>query len=125
MQAKGLAIVPFVPSGRDFDLALLFFSALGFSTVWQTGDMAGLRFGSAYFMLQNVDIPIWQENQMLTLEVDDLDVYWCEIDALDLPSSYSGVRTRAPHEYPWGRELHIIDPAGVCWHVRQSAQAGK
>ena len=21
----------------------------------------------------------------------------------------------------WGREIHIIDPAGVCWHFRQSA----
>ena len=21
---------------------------------------------------------------------------------------------------PWGREIHIIDPGGVCWHVRQA-----
>jgi hypothetical protein len=33
-----------------------------------------------------------------------------------------GVKFRPPTEFPWGREIHIIDLAGVCWHVRQSGR---
>jgi len=120
MQTRATALIPFVPSGPSFELALAFFVELGFAAVWQDSDIVGLRFGHAYFMLQNVNVPIWQENQMLTLEVDDLELYWREVDALDLPSRYEGVRTRPPTDFPWGREIHIIDPAGVCWHIRQA-----
>ncbi len=123
MRSHATALIPFVPSGPDFDLALAFFAELGFAAVWRNADIAGLRFGGAYFMLQNVNVQVWQENQMLTLEVDDLDLYWCEVDALELPSRYSGVRTRPPTDFPWGREVHIIDPAGVCWHIRQAPRA--
>jgi hypothetical protein len=38
----------------------------------------------------------------------------------DLPGRFSGVRLRQPTDFPWGREIHIIDPGGVCWHVRQA-----
>jgi hypothetical protein len=53
--------------------------------------------------------------------VDDLDLYWSEIEAKDLPGRFAGVRLRPPTDFAWGREVHIIDPGGVCWHVRQAA----
>jgi predicted enzyme related to lactoylglutathione lyase len=53
------------------------------------------------------------------LEVDDLDGYWSEIEGKNLARRFPGVRLRPPTEFPWGRELHIVDPAGVCWHIRQ------
>ena len=72
-------------------------------------------------MLQDIDVPEWQKNQMLTLEVDDLDGYWREIAAKELETRFAGVRAaRPPTDFPWGREVNIIDPAGVCWHVRQA-----
>ncbi len=120
MEARATALIPFVPSGPDFEKALAFFADLGFETAWRNGDIAGLRFGGAYFMLQNIHVQVWQENQMHVVEVDDLDLYWSEIDALDLPAKYPGVRTKAPTEFPWGRDVHIIDPAGVCWHFRKA-----
>lgn len=120
MKARATALIPFVPSGPDFERALAFFADLGFAQVWRHGDLAGLRCGGAYFMLQSINVPVWQENQMHVVEVDDLDVYWSEIDALDLPAKYPGVRTKPPTDYPWGREVHIIDPGGVCWHFRRS-----
>jgi len=123
MQARGKALFPFVPSGPDFEAALAFFAAIGFETAWRNDGLAGLRFGSAFFMLQDIHVPKWQENQMLTLEVDDLDAYWREIDALDLPTLFQGVRTKPPTDFPWGREVHLIDPAGVCWHIRRSTAA--
>ena len=58
---------------------------------------------------------------MITFEVDDLDAYWLELEALNLPDSLRGVKLRPPVAFPWGREIPIIDPGGVCWHVRQSA----
>lgn len=57
---------------------------------------------------------------MLVLTVDDLDAFWVHVEAQDLPRSLPGVRVAPPKDFPWGREVHLIDPAGVCWHVRES-----
>lgn len=94
---------------------------LGFEKLWQQDGLAALRFGGAFFLLQDIHVPEWQNNQMITFEVDDLDAYWLELEALNLPESFRGVKLRPPVDFPWGREIHIIDPGGVCWHVRQSA----
>jgi len=122
MKTQATRLYPFVPSGSQFERSLDFFAALGFEKLWQHDGLAGLRFGCAYFMLQNIDVPEWQKNQMITFEVTDLDAYWAEIEPKDLPSQFPGVKTRPPTDFPWGREVHIIDPGGVCWHVRQAEQ---
>ena len=59
---------------------------------------------------------------MIVIEVADLDAYWTELEAKALDQRFAGVKLKAPQDYPWGREIHIIDPGGVCWHVRQAAQ---
>lgn len=110
---------PFVPSGTDFPTAIRFFEDLGFVKQWGDENLVGLRFGGAYFLLQNINVPTWQENQMIIYEVSSLDEYWKELSQKNLPEKYPGVKIAAPKEFPWGREIHIIDPAGVCWHVRQ------
>jgi hypothetical protein len=118
MKTQAKTLYPFVPSGSDFSQALAFFEDLGFTKVWGDDSLAGLRFGGAYFLLQNINVPVWQENQMLTYEVDDLEGYWQELQEAKLTEKYPGVRLKPPTDYPWGREIHIIDPGGVCWHVR-------
>ena len=35
--------------------------------------------------------------------------------------AFAGVKLPSPTQFPWGREIHIIDPGGVCWHVRHAA----
>jgi len=120
MNTQAKTLYPFVPSGADFKRALAFFEDLGFVKQWGDDALAGLRFGGAYFLLQNINIPVWQENQMVTYEVTDLDEYWNELSQKALPTKYSGVKINPPKDFPWGREIHLIDPAGVCWHVRQS-----
>jgi hypothetical protein len=120
MGTQATRLYPFVPSGPRFDRSLDFFAALGFVKLWQHGGLAGLRFGGAYFVPQDIDVPEWQKNQMITFEVTDLDVYWSELESKNLAATFPGVRLRAPTQFPWGREVHIIDPGGVCWHVRQA-----
>jgi hypothetical protein len=101
-------------------LSIAFFAELGFERIWEVDSLAGLRFGGAYFMLQNIDVPEWQKNQMITFEVDDRDAYWSEVAAMRPAERYHGVSLLPPTDFPWGREVHIIDPGGVCWHVRQA-----
>jgi hypothetical protein len=120
MRSAGKTLYPFVPSGAEFERAIEFFEVLGFERQWRQEGLAGLRFGGAYFMLQDIDVPEWQKNQMITFEVDDLEAYWSEIEPLNLPERFPGVRLRGPTDFAWGREIHIIDPGGVCWHVRQA-----
>ena len=120
MKTHATTLYPFVPSGPQFVRSLTFFEALGFDTVWKRDGLAGLRFGGAYFLLQDVNVPEWQTNQMMIFEVTDLDGYWSELEAKDLESLFPGVKLRPPTQFPWGRELHIIDLGGVCWHVRQA-----
>lgn len=119
MNTQAKTLYPFVPSGTDFRTAIRFFEDLGFVKQWGDDNLAGLRFGGAYFLLQNINIPTWQENQMITFEVTSLDEYWKELSRKNLPEKYPGVKIAAPKQFSWGREMHIIDPAGVCWHVRQ------
>lgn len=122
MITKATTLYPFVPSGPQFERSIEFFAELGFELAWRVEGLAGLRFGGAYFMLQDIDVPEWQTNQMITFEVNDLDAYWAEIGVKDLPGAFKGVKVRPPTEFAWGREIHIIDPGGVCWHVRQSEE---
>ena len=68
MKAEATTLYPFVPSGPDFALALQFFAALGFEKTWQEGGLAGLRFGGAYFVLQDIDAPEWQKNQQVKIQ---------------------------------------------------------
>jgi predicted enzyme related to lactoylglutathione lyase len=120
MKTHATSLYPFVPSGPDFERSLAFFAALGFETQWRQDGLAGLRFGGAFFLLQQIDVPEWQKNQMIVFEVADLDGYWSELASKNLESSFAGVKLKPPTDFPWGREIHIIDPGGVCWHVRQT-----
>lgn len=108
---------PFIPSGKDFSLARRFFLDLGFTVNWEVQGLAELQLGSAVFLLQDFHNPTMQDNLMMFAKVDDLDAWWRHIRTCGVLDRYQGVRAKEPTEYPWGnREVHLIDPAGVCWH---------
>lgn len=111
---------PFVPSGADYALAKQFFCAIGFHVEFEAEDVAGMRCGDAAFLLQNYANSEMQQNLMIAFDVTDLDAWWSALGAsgaLAMP----GVKAREPTLFPWGRrEVHLIDPAGVCWHVGQA-----
>ena len=55
------------------------------------------------------------------LEVDDVDRYWKELLALDLPTKYKGVRLTPVRRLEWGSEMFLHDPSGILWHFASSA----
>jgi hypothetical protein len=55
---------------------------------------------------------------MVRVAVDDLDAFWQEIQQKALTSKFA-IKVNAPKNYPYGREMHLIDIAGVCWHFAQ------
>ena len=112
-----ITLVPFVPSGPDFAKSRELFLALGFEETWSSDGYSGFQSGGAKFILQQFDVPSFAENLMIRIDVPDLDAWWAEVSALDLPSRFPGVRIKPPTGFPWGREVHFIDLAGVCWHV--------
>ena len=111
------SLKPFVPSGDDFATAKQFFCDLGFQIAWEGPGLVGLELDGVGFLLQDFACREMQENLMLLVTVDDLDAWWDRIVASGVTARYPGVRAKPPTLYPWGqREVHLIDPAGVCWH---------
>ena len=114
---RASALLPFVPSGGDFDTTRRLFADLGFEELWRQGELAGFRNGEAQCILQKYDVRSFAENVMITLRVPDLAVGWQEVSRLRLDERYPGFRINPPANRPWGREVAFIDLAGVCWHV--------
>ena len=111
------SLKPFIPAGPDFQLALGFFRDLGFTVAWEHDGLAELALGGAAFLLQAFDDPHVQGNLMMAVAVDDLDAWWAHVQVSGVLGRYPGVKAKAPELQPWGlREVHLIDPAGVCWH---------
>lgn len=113
----------FVPSGKEYGKEIEFYEDLGFHADWKSEDLALLRIGSFRFFLQKFENQEMQNNFMMNLEVENLDDWWSRIEGLNLADRYKGVRMKAPQDYPWGkREIHLISPAGVLWHIAVPSQ---
>ena len=116
-ELRALALLPFVPSGSDYEASRRLFADLGFEEVWENGGYAGFRNGNAQFILQKFDDEKFASNFMVRIDVANLDAWWEAISQKQLGTKYSGLRLNPPADFPWGREVNFIDLAGVCWHV--------
>ncbi len=118
MQTKAKQLIPFIPGGASFSESLNFFTALGFTLNGQEEGLAELQSGETIFLLQDFHHQAMQENLMMILVVEDLDEWYAAVEADGLFARFEGASVHPPKEFPWGRrEIHFIDPAGVCWHV--------
>lgn len=111
-----LSIEPFIPSGRDFDKSKQLFQELGFEITWDGGDLVGFRSGNCKFILQQYDNKAFAENLMLSVKVDDINEFWKAVSQKNLSEKFGIPAVRQPVEQPYGKEVNIIDIAGVCWH---------
>lgn len=113
------SVEAFVPSGSDFQKSRQLFLELGFQIVWEADGFVGFENNGCKFILQSNDNKEFAENFMMSVKVDDLDGFWREIRALNLPEKFD-VKLDEPKNFPWGREVNLIDVAGVCWHFAES-----
>ena len=112
---KFLSLEPFVPSGSNFEGSKQFFIALGFTITWDAGDYVGFEKDGCKFILQKYDKKDFAENFMLSVGIPNAQEFWDEVNEKKLPQKF-GIRLAKPIQQPYGKEVNIIDLAGVCWH---------
>jgi len=110
-----LSLEPFVPSGPDMEKAKEFFLAIGFSLSWDGVDYCGFQFGNCKFILQKYDNKEFAENFMISIRVDDINACREKFINSNVKKLFGTRFTEIMHQ-PYGKEVNLIDPAGVCWH---------
>jgi hypothetical protein len=112
---KLLSLEPFVPSGNDFEGSKQLFQELGFKINWDAGDYIGFERDGCKFILQKYINKEFAENFMVNVKISNADEFWQELNDKQLPQKF-GIRIKEPIDMPYGREVNLIDLAGVCWH---------
>lgn len=112
---KFLSLEPFVPSGGNFEGSKQLFQELGFSINWDQGDYVGFQRDECRFILQKFNNKDFAENFMISVKVSSIDEFFKEVNDKKLPERF-GIRIGNISQQSYGRELTLIDIAGVCWH---------
>ena len=107
----------FVPA-KDAELSKQFYNDLGFTINWSNEQIAELQIGSFRFLLQPFYVAEHAGNFMMSLAVEDADLWWEHIQRIHLTKKYPGIICKPPEVQPWGlRVLYLSDPSGVLWHI--------
>ncbi|CAG5072557.1 hypothetical protein DYBT9623_04194 [Dyadobacter sp. CECT 9623] len=106
---------PFI-GAKDFEVSRRFYRDLGFEEVVLEHNFSVFKLDQLAFYLQDYYIKDWIDNSMIFLEVDDVERYYADLLALDLPGKYEGVRLTPIKTDYWGRECFLHDPSGILWH---------
>jgi hypothetical protein len=112
---KFLSLQPFVPSGSNFEGSKQFFRELGFRILWDDGDYTGFEKDGCGFILQKYDNKDFAENLMITVSVSNAGDFRQLVLDKQLPQKF-GIRIGEVKQQAYGKEVNIIDLAGVCWH---------
>ncbi|MCX3266937.1 VOC family protein [Pedobacter agri] len=115
MNHHAKSIRPFI-GARDFEISRKFYRDLGFEEVTLGESMSVFKTGDIAFYLQNAYVKDWVDNTMIFMEVDDVDQFYKELSALDLPGKYENVRLTPIRHESWGKECFLHDPSGILWH---------
>ena len=115
MEHKAKSIRPFI-GARDYNLSRNFYRDLGFQESILSPTMSYFKADGLGFYLQDAYVKDWIDNTMVFMEVDDAGRFWNELQALNLPEKYEGVRITPIRQYNWGRECFLHDPSGILWH---------
>ncbi|MBA4197917.1 MAG: hypothetical protein C0459_10220 [Chitinophaga sp.] len=109
------SLEPFVPSGKDFESSKQLFLVLGFKINWDSGDYIGFQKDECRFILQKFDNKDFAENLMISVKLTDVEAFRNYILDNQLPEKF-GIKVGKPTQQPYGKEVNMIDIAGVCWH---------
>lgn len=116
MKHKAKSIRPFL-GASNFGVSRSFYRDLGFEESAIAHNMSYFKTEGIGFYLQQAYVKDWIDNTMVFLEVGDVDRYWSELHALDLPARYEGVRLVPARTLDWGKECFLHDPSGILWHI--------
>ena len=114
-----LSLEPFIPSGSNFEASKQLFQELGFIIKWDKGDYVGFERGQCNFILQRYDNVAFAENLMINVRITNVESFRNEIVDKKLPEIF-GIRIGNITLQPYGKEVNLIDIAGVCWHFVES-----
>jgi hypothetical protein len=112
---KFLSLAPFVPSGSKFEESKQLFQELGFNLAWAEGGLAAFGADGCNFILQKFESKGFAENFMLSVRVSSAEEFRDMVIEKELPERF-GIRIGEVTQQPYGKEVNIIDIAGVCWH---------
>lgn len=123
MEHKVLSIRPFIGS-EDFAESRNFYRDLGFQEVVISPDMSLFTTGAFGFYLQDAFVRDWIDNTMIFMEVENVQIFWDNLTALNLTEKYEKVRIKPIRVEHWGRECFVHDPSGVLWHFGEFFRKG-
>ncbi|MEO6330305.1 MAG: hypothetical protein ABIO55_15330 [Ginsengibacter sp.] len=83
---------------------------------WDAGAYTGFEKDCSKFILQEYDRKDFAENFMLSICIRNAQEFWNDVNEKQLPCKF-GIRSGKPMAQPYGKEVNIIDLAGVCWHL--------
>jgi hypothetical protein len=115
---KYISLEPFVPSGPKFTESKDLFIALGFPVRWEMEGYIGFGGDGFRFILQHYEQEAFARNFMLSVRVDDIEAFQRMLSEKKLEEKFD-IKVGQIINQPYGRELNIIDIAGVCWHFVQ------
>ncbi|MFD2284539.1 glyoxalase [Pedobacter petrophilus] len=115
MNQKVKSIRPFIGS-KNFETSRNFYRDLGFEEVTLGDQMSVFTMGNLAFYLQKAYVKDWIDNTMIFMEVEDINQFYMELLALNLPDQYENVRLSPVRKEDWGSECFLHDPSGILWH---------
>ena len=115
MKHNAKSIRPFI-GAKNYEVSRSFYKDLGFQESIIDPGMSYFKTAAFGFYLQNAYVKDWVDNSMIFLELEDVEGFWKELQALDLPSRYENVKLTAIRHFDWGRECFLHDPSGILWH---------
>jgi hypothetical protein len=88
---------------------------LGFKINWEAGGYIGFERDGCKFILQQYNNKEFAENLMINVKIDNAEEFWKFVMEKQLAEKF-GIKVGQPTQQPYGKEVNIIDIAGVCWH---------
>jgi hypothetical protein len=77
--------------------------------------MAGFERDGCRFILQKYNDKAFAENFMISVKIENAEEFYKKLTDKNLAGKF-GIRISAPIQQPYGKEVNLIDIAGVCWH---------
>lgn len=115
MSYKIKSIRPFIGS-KNFEVSRSFYRDLGFEETILDAKMSVFKSDEIAFYLQDAYVKDWIDNTMIFVEVENVEQYYSELSALNLPEKYEGSKLTPIQYLDWGSECFLHDPSGVLWH---------